>query len=167
MLHTLGVSPSGPPPGAPPPNDAEANIDADSSIEDNKPLILIADDDLDSRDRYEYYLRMKGCRIAVAANGDEALKKARKLRPDLIVVDLSVPVRDGPLMGDRVMGGEKTTRHLKKDAATKKIPVVVLTAHACNGAEMVRRLRCEGFILKPCTPEDLLHEVQRLLKGAK
>lgn len=84
------------------------------------PLVLIVDDVQDNRTIYVLFLKFSGFRIAEAENGVEALEKATTLLPDVIVMDLSLPVMDG----------WEATRRLKRDPRTKKIPVVILTGHA-------------------------------------
>jgi CheY-like chemotaxis protein len=122
-----------------------------------RPLILIADDDVDTRDMYGFYLKQNGFRIAAAGDGEEALNKASKLQPNLVVMDLAMPK----------VNGEAATRILKADPKTKHIPVVLLTGYAIEGANTVRRSNCDGFLIKPCEPESLLSEVRRVLAAVK
>jgi two-component system cell cycle response regulator DivK len=124
---------------------------------ETRPLVLIADDDVDTRDLYGFYLKQNGYRIAAAADGEEALKKAAKLQPDLVVMDLAMPK----------VNGEQATRILKSDPKTKQIPVVLLTGYAVEGANTVRRSNCDGFLIKPCEPESLLSEIRRVLALVK
>jgi CheY-like chemotaxis protein len=84
------------------------------------PLVLIVDDVQDNRTIYVLFLRFSGFRVVEAENGEEALAKATSLLPDVIVMDLSLPVMDG----------WEATRRLKRDPRTQKIPVIVLTGHA-------------------------------------
>ena len=88
------------------------------------PLILVVDDYQDAREMYAEYLQYSGFRVAEAKNGNEAVAQARSLRPDLILMDLSLPGMDG----------WEATRVLKADDATKHIPIVALTGHALAGA---------------------------------
>ncbi len=83
----------------------------------NEPLVLVVDDFADAREMYGEYLKFCGFRVAEAQNGVEAIDKAKRLKPDLILMDLSMPVVDG----------WEATRRLKADASTKGIPVVALT----------------------------------------
>jgi two-component system cell cycle response regulator DivK len=122
-----------------------------------RPLILIADDDVDTRDMYGFYLKQNGFRIAAAGDGEEALNKASKLQPNLVVMDLAMPK----------VNGDAATRILKSDPKTKHIPVVLLTGYAIEGANTVRRSNCDGFLIKPCEPESLLSEVRRVLAAVK
>ncbi len=121
------------------------------------PLVLIVDDYEDNRDMYSQYLQFAGLRVAEAANGKEALAKTAELMPDLIVMDLSLPGVDG----------WQATRAIKKDPKTRGILVLALTGHALEGAsEGARAAGCDAFLTKPCLPEDLHREIQRMLTSA-
>jgi CheY-like chemotaxis protein len=120
---------------------------------DIKPLILLADDDVDTRDLYCYYLKTQGYRIEAANDGVEVLSKAAKLHPDLIVMDLAMPN----------LSGEDATWMLKADEKTKHIAVVLLTGYAAEGAKLARDSNCDGFLIKPCEPASLLAEILRVL----
>lgn len=118
------------------------------------PLILVVDDFEDNREMYVQYLNFAGYRVAEAANGHEALEQAFATRPDLIVMDLSLPGMDG----------WEATRRLKKDERTKHIPVVALTGHALAGhSKTAIEAGCDAFVIKPCLPEDLAAEIRRVL----
>jgi two-component system, cell cycle response regulator DivK len=118
------------------------------------PLILVVDDYQDAREMYAEYLQFSGFRVAEARNGNEAVAQAFSLRPDLILMDLSLPGMDG----------WEATRVLKSDERTRHIPVVALTGHALAGAsEGARKAGCDSFVTKPCLPDDLVVEVRRML----
>ena len=120
----------------------------------DSPLILVVDDYQDAREMYAEYLQFSGFRVAEARNGNEAVAQAFSLRPDLILMDLSLPGMDG----------WEATRVLKADDRTKHIPVVALTGHALAGAsEGARKAGCDSFVTKPCLPDDLVVEVRRML----
>ena len=122
------------------------------------PLILVVDDYQDAREMYAEYLQYSGFRVAEAKNGNEAVAQARSLRPDLILMDLSLPGMDG----------WEATRVLKSDDETKGIPIVALTGHALAGAsEGARKAGCDSFVTKPCLPDDLVVEVRRMLNAVK
>ena len=122
------------------------------------PLILVVDDYQDAREMYAEYLQYSGFRVAEARNGNEAVAQARSLRPDLILMDLSLPGMDG----------WEATRVLKADEDTKGIPIVALTGHALAGAsEGARKAGCDSFVTKPCLPDDLVVEVRRMLNAVK
>jgi two-component system, cell cycle response regulator DivK len=124
----------------------------------NKPLILVVDDYQDAREMYAEYLQFSGFRVAEAKNGNEAVEQAFALKPDLILMDLSLPGMDG----------WEATRRLKADEATRHIPIVALTGHALAGAsEGARKAGCDSFVTKPCLPDDLVVEVRRMLSLAR
>ena len=121
------------------------------------PLVLIVDDYDDNREMYSSYLEFAGLRVAEAINGKEALSKTTELMPDLIVMDLSLPGIDG----------WQATRSIKEDPRTRHILVLALTGHALEGAsEGAKEAGCDGFLTKPCLPEDLCAEIQRMLGAA-
>jgi CheY-like chemotaxis protein len=124
----------------------------------NAPLILVVDDYQDAREMYAEYLQFSGFRVAEAKNGNEAVEQAFALKPDLILMDLSLPGMDG----------WEATRRLKADEATRHIPIVALTGHALAGAsEGARKAGCDSFVTKPCLPDDLVVEVRRMLNTAR
>ena len=119
------------------------------------PLILVVDDYADNREMYSAYLKFQGLEVVEAANGAEALERAFERPPDLVVMDLSLPGVDG----------WQATRALKADVRTKNIPVIAVTGHALAGAtEHAAEAGCDGFLTKPCLPEDLLREIRRMLE---
>jgi two-component system cell cycle response regulator DivK len=122
--------------------------------------ILVVDDYEDSRQMYGELLGYAGYHVVEAGNGEEAISKAREIVPDLVVMDLSLPVVDGL----------EATRRLKRDERTKHIPILVLTGHAADDFEGppggVRRSGCDGFLAKPCSPEQLLDAVLEVLTRA-
>jgi CheY-like chemotaxis protein len=125
---------------------------------DSPPLILVVDDYQDAREMYAEYLQFSGFRVAEARNGNEAVEQAFALKPDLILMDLSLPGMDG----------WEATRRLKADERTRLIPIVALTGHALAGAsEGAKRAGCDSFVTKPCLPDDLVVEVRRMLNAVK
>jgi two-component system cell cycle response regulator DivK len=100
------------------------------------------------------YLEFRGFRVATAADGQEAIDRAFELRPDVILMDLSLP---------RVDGWE-ATRRLKQDERTAAIPIIALTAHALAAAhDKAKEVGCDAVVTKPCLPRDLEQEVRRQL----
>ena len=88
----------------------------------------------------------------------EALQRAIETQPDIILMDLSLPVMDG----------WEATRRLKADKRTQAIPVVALTGHALAGiSEGAKKAGCDAFVTKPCLPEDLVKEIRRVLDESK
>jgi two-component system, cell cycle response regulator DivK len=121
-----------------------------------RPLLLLVEDFDDAREMYRDYLAFSGFRVETARDGQEAIDKARALAPDLILMDLSLPGIDG----------WEATRLLKADPATRRLPIVALSAHAM-AADRERALAagCDGFIAKPCLPPDLVQQISAYLKG--
>lgn len=119
------------------------------------PLVLVVDDYEDAREMYAEYFEFCGYRVAEACNGVEALEKTAELCPDVILMDLSLPVMDG----------WEATRRLKSDEHTRGIPVVALTGHALTGhSEGALDAGCDAFVTKPCLPDMLVREVRRVLE---
>ena len=122
-----------------------------------RPLVLVVDDFEDNRAMYTQFLTFEGFRVEEAANGKEAVDKAMALGPDIIVMDLSLPVMDG----------WEATRQLKQNPRTRRIPVLALTGHALGAqSQKAREAGCDAFLTKPCLPEDLAVELRRMLAGA-
>lgn len=119
-----------------------------------KPCVLLVDDYPDAREMYTEYLEYSGFTVVPAGNGMEALQRAIDSAPDIILMDLSLPVMDG----------WEATRRLKADKRTASIPVVALTGHALAGiSEGAKKAGCDAFVTKPCLPEDLVKEIRRIL----
>ena len=122
-----------------------------------RPRVLLVDDYPDAREMYGEYLKFTGFDVVEASNGVEAVERALDTAPDIILMDLSLPIMDG----------WEATRRLKADTRTANIPVVALTGHALSGmSEGAERAGCDAFVTKPCLPEDLVKQI-RLVLGAK
>jgi CheY-like chemotaxis protein len=119
-------------------------------------LVLIADDTRDARELYGLYLSHQGFSVELASDGAAAVDAAIKLRPDVIVMDLSMPILDGIA----------ATERLKANPRTRHIPVILLTGYPYKA---IQQGALEGgvdvFLTKPCLPEDLEGHVRRLLSG--
>ena len=123
-----------------------------------KQLVLVVDDFADNREMYSEYLSFSGYEVIEATNGKEAVDAAQARLPDIIIMDLSLPVMDG----------WEATRRLKADDRTRRIPVVVLTGHALAGhSKGARDAGCDSFLSKPCLPDQLLAEIKRMLETGK
>lgn len=119
------------------------------------PLILIVDDNLDAREMYGMYLEHEGFRWAEAANGQDAIEKTRDAQPSLILMDATMPGMDG----------WEAARRLKQDAATRDIPLIMLTAHAFQEhRQRAADAGADGFLAKPVLPDQLAVEIRRVLK---
>lgn len=120
------------------------------------PLVLLVDDFADNREMYAMYLTYAGFAVEEAANGHEALEKGLGSRPDVIIMDLSLPGMDG----------WEATRRLKADPRTAHVPVIALTSHALEGMSAgARQAGCDAFVTKPCLPEELVGEIRKVLEG--
>jgi CheY-like chemotaxis protein len=136
------------------------NIKTDSNADAKKadrPRVLLVDDYPDAREMYAEYLEFSGFEVVEAENGMEALQRAVETSPDIILMDLSLPVMDG----------WEATRRLKADKRTAPIPVVALTGHALAGiSEGAKKAGCDAFVTKPCLPEDLVKEIRKILESS-
>jgi len=122
------------------------------------PLVLVVDDFQDNREMYAEFLVFSGFRVIQASNGKEALDQAFANRPDVIIMDLSLPVMDG----------WEATRRLKADRRTRAIPVVALTGHAMAGhAKGALEAGCDSFVAKPCLPDQLVAEIRKMLSSTR
>src|SRR5688572_23902908 len=116
-----------------------------------RPLILIVEDQSELRQLYAQQLASSGFDVVEAADGQEAVRRGSALVPDVVLMDLSIPVLDG----------WEATRQLKADSRTAHIPVVALTAHDGAGElERATNAGCDWFVPKPCPPQDLIDEVR-------
>jgi two-component system, cell cycle response regulator DivK len=121
-----------------------------------RPLILLVEDQGDLRQLYAQQLMMSGFDVIQAENGADAISHTASHIPDVVLMDLSLPVVDG----------WEATRRLKSDRATAHIPVVALTAHDGSGElERATLAGCDWFVPKPCPPDALIAEVRRVLTG--
>jgi two-component system cell cycle response regulator DivK len=119
------------------------------------PIILLVEDNLHNRKIFQGVLAHAGFRVIEAEDGGKALQAVRTERPDLILMDLSIPVVDG----------WECTRRLKADPQTKAIPIIALTAHAMRGdEERARGAGCDGYLSKPISPKRVVEEVKRVLQ---
>ncbi|HEX8906690.1 MAG TPA: response regulator, partial [Longimicrobiaceae bacterium] len=108
----------------------------------------------DNRIVYRTMLEHFGYTVILAGDGGEGVRMARESLPDLILMDVSIPVMDG----------WEATRTLKADPATARIPIVALTAHALlTDRERAREVGCDGYLAKPVEPRRVLEEVRRFL----
>ena len=118
--------------------------------------ILLVEDQEMNRDMLSRRLKKRGYSVSIAVDGAEGLAKARTEGPDLILMDMSLPVMDG----------WEATRTLKGDAATRSIPVVALTAHAMStDRERALEAGCDAYETKPVDLPRLLDTMERLLKA--
>lgn len=119
------------------------------------PKILLVEDNEMNRDMLSRRLDKRGYTVAIAVDGNEGVAKARAELPDLILMDMSLPVLDG----------WDATRQVKADPATAKIPVIALTAHAMESdRQKALEAGCDDFDTKPVELNRLLLKIEELLK---
>jgi two-component system, cell cycle response regulator DivK len=122
------------------------------------PTILLADDHEDNRIALITILERRGYRVLGAGDGAEAVEMALGETPDLVLMDLAMPV----------LNGVEAMKRIKADERTAGVPIVALTAMALSVDE--EKLRAEGFdglLIKPCMPPQLIAEVERLVGPAE
>jgi two-component system cell cycle response regulator DivK len=116
--------------------------------------ILIVEDNEMNRDMLSRRLERRGFAVVWAGNGQDGLEAARAQRPDLVLMDLSLPEMDGL----------EVTRRMKADAAVARIPVIALTAHALVGdRDEALDAGCDDYDTKPIDFRRLLDKMDRLL----
>ncbi len=118
------------------------------------PLVLLVDDYADAREMYAEYLEYFGYEVVQAEDGEQALAMAAARRPDVVLMDLSLPGVDG----------REATRRLKAMPATADVPVMILTGMPTDYA---RSTGADALLTKPCEPRALIAEIQRLLEGKR
>ena len=119
--------------------------------------ILLVEDNEMNRDMLARRLQRRGYEVIIATDGAESVAKAQADAPDLILMDMSLPVLDG----------WEATRRLKAAPETRVIPVIALTAHAMSGdRDKAIEAGCDDFDTKPVEFERLLTKIEALLKMA-
>jgi two-component system alkaline phosphatase synthesis response regulator PhoP len=120
----------------------------------HKGKILVVDDEVYIIHILEFSLGAEGFEVITANNGELAVEKARQEKPDLIVLDIMMPVLDG----------YETCRRLKKDSETKHIPIILLTA---KGRDIDKTLGFEAgavdYIVKPFSPNRLIERIEEII----
>ncbi len=124
----------------------------------NERKVLVVDDEENIIQILEFSIEAEGYEVITALNGEEAIKKARKEQPNLIILDIMMPKVDG----------YEVCRVLKANPLTKKIPVILLTA---KGREIDKRLGFEvgasDYIVKPFSPSKLIDKINEHLFSRK
>jgi CheY-like chemotaxis protein len=121
------------------------------------PRIVLVEDNEDNRDMLSRRLTRKGYEVLIAVNGAEAVEMVEREKPELVLMDISLPVMDG----------FEATRRLKANETTKAIPVIALTAHAMSGdREKAMEAGCDDYDVKPVELPRLLSKMEALL-GSK
>lgn len=120
-----------------------------------KITVLLVEDNPHNRKIFSGMLTHNGFAVREAETGELAMKSVAERRPDIILMDLSIPGIDG----------WECTRRLKADPATRSIPIIALTAHAMRGdEERARAAGCDGYLSKPISPKKVVEEVRAFLK---
>jgi two-component system cell cycle response regulator DivK len=121
--------------------------------------ILVVEDQEDNMQILRDVLVSADYQVSEAENGEEALAEVAKQRPDLILMDIQLPIMDG----------YEATRRIKADSATRSIPVIAITSYALGrDEERARAAGCDDFVPKPYSPRDLLAKIRRhLAQGSK
>lgn len=122
----------------------------------NKPKVLLVEDDLPLLRMYQVVLQKAGCQVLSALDGEEGLKKARDDNPDLILLDVVLPKKNG----------FQVLKDLKDDVHLSRIPVVCLSVlHQEEDIEQCKRLGAKDFLVKTeVEPEDVISKVLSYIK---
>jgi two-component system cell cycle response regulator DivK len=116
--------------------------------------ILVVEDQEDNRQILRDLLGSVGFEMIEANDGQAALAAAKAHRPDLILMDIQLPVLDG----------YEATRRLKADPELRKIPIIVVTSYALSGDEgKARAAGCDAYVTKPYSPRQLLATIREYL----
>ena len=116
--------------------------------------ILVVEDQEDNRQILRDLLGNAGYELTEAENGEEAIAAVAKRRPDLILMDIQLPVMDG----------YAATRRIRTNPDLKSVPIIAVTSYALAGDEdKARAAGCDGYVSKPYSPRDLLAKVRDYL----
>jgi two-component system cell cycle response regulator DivK len=125
---------------------------------DSTKRVLLVEDNEDNRTVYRTILEHFGYEVIEARNGEDGVRMARQDSPDLILMDISIPLIDG----------WEATRMLKGDPATAEIPIIALTAHAlATDRAKAREVGCDGYLAKPCEPRRVVAEVEKFIGAGR
>lgn len=127
-------------------------------MNDKQITVLLVEDNEDNLAVYRTILDHVGYAVVEARDGEEGLARATAEKPDIILMDISIPKIDG----------WEVTRRLKAEDDTKGIPIIALTAHALDeDREKAFNVGCDGYLAKPIEPRRVVEEVERLVGPAK
>jgi two-component system cell cycle response regulator DivK len=119
-----------------------------------RPMILLVEDFTDTRELSADYLRDSGFDVVAVGDGEQAIARAAELLPDVVVLDLTLPVVDG----------WEAIQRLKADERTSRIPIIVTSGHRPEThRQMIVDAGCVAYLQKPCVPDDLIAEIRRAL----
>lgn len=118
------------------------------------PKILLVEDDEMNRDMLSRRLERRGYKVVIALDGEQAVVMTRSEAPDLILMDMSLPVLDG----------WEATRRIRAASETRGVPIIALTAHAMQGdREKAIEVGCDDYDTKPVEFQRLLEKIQTIL----
>jgi two-component system cell cycle response regulator DivK len=116
--------------------------------------ILVVEDQADNRQILRDLLTSEGYRVIEAQDGEEGVRAARDERPDLILMDIQLPLLDG----------YEATRRIKADPALRAIPIIVVTSYSLSGDEAkARAAGCDDFVPKPYSRRQLMDKISQYL----
>ena len=116
--------------------------------------ILVIEDQEDNRRILRDLLSSVGYELIEAENGEDGVAAAAAARPDLILMDIQLPLLDG----------YEATRRIKAQSALSSIPIIAVTSYALSGDEdKARAAGCEGYVTKPFSPRELLAKIREYL----
>jgi two-component system cell cycle response regulator DivK len=116
--------------------------------------VLIVEDQEDNRAILRDLLSTSGYELIEATNGEEGVALAESKRPDLILMDVQLPIMDG----------YEATRRIKGNVELKSIPVIAVTSYALSGDEAkAQAAGCDGYVAKPFSPRQLLAKIREYL----
>ena len=120
--------------------------------------ILVVEDQADNLQILRDLLTSAGFEMSEAKDGEEGVRAAMAERPDLILMDIQLPLLDG----------YEATRRIKADSALRAIPIIVVTSYALSGDEVkAREAGCDAYVPKPYSPRQLLAKIRELLPGGR
>ncbi|MEW5928581.1 MAG: response regulator [Gemmatimonadota bacterium] len=127
-------------------------------MSDSSKTVLLVEDNEDNRTVYRTILEHFGYEVIEARNGEDGVRMAREDRPDLILMDISIPLIDG----------WEATKILKGDPETSTIPIIALTAHAlATDRAKAQEVGCDGYLAKPCEPRRVVAEVEKFIGSGR
>jgi DNA-binding response OmpR family regulator len=115
--------------------------------------VIVIEDDLDARQIYSEYLRMKGWTVFTAPDGRSGLNKTMELTPDVVVLDLAMPKVDGWTV----------LKQLRESSMTAPIPIVIISAMP-DTRDAAFQAGCDAYLAKPCPPDVLYLQLRSLLR---
>jgi two-component system cell cycle response regulator DivK len=117
--------------------------------------VLVVEDQEDNREILRALLESIGHQMIEAFDGEAAVAKVIEYRPDLILMDIQLPVMDG----------YEATRRIKANVELRSIPIIVVTSYALSGdEEKARAAGCDAYVTKPYSPRELVAKINQFLK---